>query len=129
MAAMGFRPHFAYSPPPPGFSEDDFEYVFAAANTPMLGIPLLPGQSMLDITLGPLETDAEYRVRSIEVIDPSIGQLAGLRLRDASGTLLVEQGDWVPSEVFSVSGQGIPLESELVCPGGSALTLDLTNLF
>lgn len=131
-----YRPQFAYPPPPEGFIDEDFEYVFSAANTPVIAGGLLPGQMILNVSL-PLEMGPEYRIRSLEVIDPS--GAGGFRFRDALGTLLSETGAFVPSplayDVASlVAGlsvdfaKSIAIEPELVCPGGSALTVDIKNL-
>ena len=79
---MGYRPQFAYPPPPDGFVDEDFEYVFSAANTPAIAGGILPGQQVLDVSLL-LEKGAEYRIRSLEVIDPS--GAGGFRFRDANG--------------------------------------------
>jgi hypothetical protein len=123
---MPFRPQFAYPPPPDGFADDDFNYVYSAQNTPALVQGIAPGQTVLDVSLS-LELGAEYHIRSIEVIDPS--GLGGFRFRDASGTLLVENGAFVPSSLgFNPSPGCIALEPELVCPAGSALTVDIANL-
>src|ERR1039458_4101986 len=91
---MEYRPQFAYAPPPDGFADEDFNYVFSAFNTPALAQGIAPGQTVLDVSL-PLELGAEYRIRSIDVIDPS--GLGGFRFRDAFGTLLSEAGAFVPS--------------------------------
>lgn len=127
MGFVPYRPQFAYESPPEGFRDEEFLYVFAASNTPVLGQPLLPGQFALNISF-PLETDSEFHLRSIEVLDPSLGQVAGLRFRDPFGIPLSDKTDWVPSAVYEVSGQGIPMEPEVVCPPGSAFQLDLMNL-
>jgi hypothetical protein len=117
---------FAYPPAPDGFKDDDFNYVYSAANTPALAQGIPPGGTVLNVPL-PLELGAEYRIRSIEVIDPS--GLGGFRFRDAFGTLLVEQGAFVPFPLaFQPSPGCIALEPELICPGGSALTVDIANL-
>jgi hypothetical protein len=117
---------FAYPPAPDGFKDDDFNYVYSAANTPALAQGIPPGGTVLNVPL-PLELGAEYRIRSIEVIDPS--GLGGFRFRDAFGVLLVEQGAFVPSPLaFQPSPGCIALEPELICPGGSALTVDIANL-
>ena len=117
---------FAYPPAPDGFKDDDFNYVYSALNTPALAQGIPPGGTVLNVPL-PLELGAEYRIRSIEVIDPS--GLGGFRFRDAFGTLLVEHGAFVLSPLaFQPSPGCIALEPELVCPGGSALTVDIANL-
>ena len=133
---MGYRPQFAYLPPPDGFVDEDFEYVFSAANTQAIAGGILPGQQVLDVSL-PLEKGAEYRIRSLEVIDPS--GAGGFRFRDANGVLLSENGAFVPSPLAYNVGQpiagisldeaeSIALEPELVCVGGSSLTVDIVNL-
>ena len=124
-ACMSFRPQFAFETPQ-GFKDEDFNYVYSAQNTPALVMGLLPGQTVLDVAL-PLELGAEYCIRSIEVIDPS--GFGGFRFRDAFGTLLSEAGAFVRSPLaFQPSPGCIALEPELVCPGGSALTVDIANL-
>ena len=121
---MGYRPQFAFEPAPLGWQDEDFHYVFNVLNTPGFAVGLLPGQSFLDVSLF-FEKDAEYRVRSIEVIDPS-GVLA-LRFRDAFGTYITEHGVFCPSQDFEVSMRCVEQEPELVCPPGSALTVDVLN--
>lgn len=73
-----------------------------------------------------LEKDAEYRIRSIEVVDPS--GVLGVRFRDAAGVNLSPGADWVPAASFTRSGPVLAQEAELVCPAGSYLTVDVTNL-
>jgi len=121
---MPYRPQFAY-PTPPGFTDEEFVYSFDRSNTPSLTPGLLPGQSFLNVPLQ-LEKDVEYRIRSIEVIDPS--GVLGVRFRDAFGTHLTYGGVWVPAGVFTKSGPGLALEPELFCPAGSSLMVDVTNL-
>lgn len=123
---MNYRPQFGFEPPPPGFEDVDFEYVFDGLNTPAMNVLLLPGQTLLNVSL-PLETDGEYRVRSIEVIDPSLGGL-GVRFRDSDGVLLSPGTGFVPSGVYTRSGAAVAMEPELVCRPGSHLTVDLANL-
>jgi hypothetical protein len=123
---MNYRPQLAFEPPPPGWQDVDFEYVFDALNTPAMNVPLFPGDTLLNVSL-PLETDGEYRVRSIEVIDPSLGSL-GVRFRDSDGVLLSPGSGFVRSGAYTRSGAAVPLEPELVCPSGSHLTVDLANL-
>jgi len=123
---MAFRPQFAYAPAPEGFRDEDFIYVFSGANTPVLASGVAPGQMVLDVSL-PLEKGPEYRIRSSEVIDPS--GLGGYRFRDAFGTLISEDKAFVPAVLgFEPSPGCISLEPELVCPGGSALMVDVMNL-
>ncbi len=123
---MNYRPQFAFEPAPPGWEDVDFEYVFDGLNTPAMNVLLFPGQTLLNVSL-PLETDGEYRVRSIEVLDPSLGGL-GVRFRDSDGVFLSSSTDFVPSGVFTRSGPAVAFEPELVCPPGSHLSVDLTNL-
>lgn len=124
---MSYRPQFSFEPAPPGFRDEDFVYVFDKDNTPVIANGLLPGQSFLNVQL-PLETGGEYRVRSIEVVDRS--GILGVRFRDAFGTLLSPPSGFLGSGVFvpsSQPGASVALESELVCPGGSNLSVDLVN--
>jgi hypothetical protein len=123
---MSYRPQFAFEPPPPGWEDVDFEYVFSPENTPAMNVPLFPGDTLLNVVL-PLEPDAEYRVRSIEFIDPSLGGL-GVRFRDAYGVLLSPLPGFVRSSSYTRTGAAVPLEPELVCPAGSVLQVDLKNL-
>jgi len=121
---MPYRPQFPFAPAPEGWQYEDFQYVFNVTNTPGFTIGLLPGEAFLNIIL-PFEADAEYRIHSIEVIDPN--NVLAVRFRDASGTLITEHGAFVPSQVLEVSGRCIPQEPELICTPGSALTLDVVN--
>ena len=120
------NPEYAYKKPPAGWQDEDFEYVYDKTNTPMLNPGLLPGQSILNIPL-PFERDAVYRVRSIEVLDPSGGWL-GMRFRDAWGVRLSPGDVFVPSAVYTRSGASVPNDHELFCPSGSVMMVDITNL-
>lgn len=122
---MSYRPQFAYALEPEGFQDEDFVYVFTPSNTPGLGSTLQLGEVLLDISLL-LEPGSEYRIRSIEVIDPQ--GIAGFRFRDAFGVQTSEVGAFVPSGAFTASGQSVPLEWEEHCLPGSALTVDLANI-
>jgi hypothetical protein len=121
---MPYRPQFPFPPAPEGWQDEDFQYVFNVDNTPGFAVGLLPGEAFLNVNL-PFETDAEYRVRSIEVIDPN--NVLALRFRDAWGTYITEAGAFLPSQVLEVSGRCIPQEPELICSPGSSLTVDVLN--
>jgi hypothetical protein len=124
---MRYRPQFVFPPPPPGWIDEEFVYVFDAQNTPALAQGLLPGDLFQNIQL-PLETDAEYRVRSIELITSPASGTYGIRFRDAFGTLMSANGAFVLSDVYARAGAAqVPLEPQEVSPAGSRLQADITR--
>ena len=120
---MNYRAQFAFELPPEGWIDEDFEYVFDASNTPGLGTALSSGQTLLNVPLQ-FEPGNEYRVRSVDFIDP-IGTY-GVRFRDADGVLLM--AEFAPSAVFFRSGASVPVDWQIPARPGSLMTVDLVNL-
>lgn len=129
---MSYRPQFAYEQAPEGWQDEEFEYWFDFSHLPVFQIGLLPGQEILDIVL-PLERDAEFRWRAIQVSNP--GSVLGLRFHApdgselADGFALMEDFSGFPGAVGGVpGGTPVPIEPEVVCPIGAVLLLDVRNM-
>lgn len=122
---MPYRPQFAYPPPPPGWQDEEFEYHFDSTNTPALAI--VPS----DQVILPLQADAEYRIRGIQM-SGNTGNLV-IRLWTPRGDVLslvpVENDLAYSGTVNAPTGRlPVPLNDEIVCPAGSVLRIDLADL-
>lgn len=124
---MPYRPQFAYPPPPPGWRDEEFTYYFDSVDYPALG--QLPANQVVL----PLQADAEYRIRGMQ-ISGNQGNIVA-RFWDSLGDPIA----LVPVEVdlaYGSSVQGlppvgklpVPLNDEIVCPAGSVLRVDLALL-
>jgi hypothetical protein len=132
---VSYRAQFAYPPAPAGFHDEDFIHYYDAISTPTLGSILPAGATLRDIPLV-LETDADFIARGIRIFG-----FVDFQLREPNGAFLSEQPPANPPSLFhSYLGGGIiifpagpmelptvPLESEIVCPAGSAFLLYLYN--
>jgi hypothetical protein len=126
---MSYRPQFPY-PTPEGYIDEEFTQYFDQFSVPALGTALAPAESVFGIPLH-LEPGIEYRIRAVEVSAAAEDPL-GIRFTDPWGNHLSD--GFVP--VASYNGNqgsqpgGIPvaLESEIVCPPGGIVTVDLKNL-
>jgi hypothetical protein len=125
--AMSYRPQYAYPAPPPGWKFEEFEYYFDITNTPALG--LNPSNR---IPL-PLQQDAEYRFRAVQISGNS-GVVVmrfwtpdGLQLSEA----LIPPDDAYSGTVNGANPVGrlpVPLGDEVICPAGSQLQIDIDVL-
>lgn len=122
---MPYRPQYAYPPPPPGWKDEEFEYYFDSTTIPALA--LVPNNQIVL----PLQADAEYHIRGIQV-SGNTGNLL-VRLWTARGDQLSQ----VPIEVDrAYSGTlnaptgrlPVPFADKIVCPPGSVLRVDLAIL-
>jgi hypothetical protein len=125
---MTYRPQFDYPSPPPGYEDEDFEYVFNDANTPALGVLLASGQTSLSIPLLMQNDAPEYLIRAIQVGNPQA--LLGIRFRDGFLNPISDPDQFVSSWAFASSqgNNGAVTEPELQCPGGAAILIDIANL-
>jgi hypothetical protein len=129
---MTYRPQFPYPPAPEGWVDEEFEYYFDVSILPVFQVPILPGQEIVGIVLQ-TQPDAEFRWRGVQVLNP--GTFFGLRFRTPDGTYM--QDDYAPMETFSgfpgatagmPGGEPVALESEVICPAGCVVRLDVKNL-
>lgn len=122
---MSYRPQYAYPPPPPGWKDEEFEYIFDVADTPALAI--LPSYR---IPLQ-LQQDAEYRFRAFQ-ISGNTGKLL-VRFWSPDGFILSQvqiENDLAYSAAVGPSPVGklpVPLPDEIVCPPGAALLIDVAS--
>lgn len=124
---MPYRPQFAYPPPPPGWVDEEFEYYFDSVDYPALG--QVPSNQIVL----PLQADAEFRLRAFQ-ISGNTGKLL-VRFWTPRGDILsqvpVENDLAYASTVQGVAPVGrlpVPLNDEIVCPAGSAFSIDLASL-
>jgi hypothetical protein len=126
---VSFRPQFPFETPE-GFEDFELVQYFDQFNAAGLSFSLAAGAEILGVPLL-LEPNVEYRIRAVQV-DITLSDPLGIRFRDPYGNYLSD--DFVP--VASYSGQSeasvgacpVTLESEIVCPPGGAVLVDLKNL-
>lgn len=126
---MSYRPQFPY-PTPAGFQDEEFIQFFDSNTVPGLGHVLAAGEELRDIPLL-LDPNAEYHIRGIEVATQTEDAL-GVQFRDGYGHYLsdgyVPAGSYSGQQSADVGALPVPIEAELICPPGAALSVSVKNL-
>ena len=142
---MSYRGQFAY-PTPPGCRDEDFVYSFDGSNTPMLNQNFV-GRTLENIPL-PLEQDAPFYWRGLKLgmfltlvgegtIYSYVIPNLSIRLKDCYENPLSE--GYIPATQYGypmnpltfngqlLTGPPMPLESEIYCPRGGVIYLNLKD--
>ena len=125
-----YRPQFAY-PTPPGYTDLDFDHYFDENTVPQLGT--MATQNIWGIVLQ-LDDDADFIWRGIKIpciSTNNVPQSIGLQFRAPDGRYIT--AGFVPLWLYGLQsgnsilfeGPGCILESEIYCPKGSAILMDL----
>jgi hypothetical protein len=126
---MSYRPQFP-DPTPAGFQDEEFIEFFDVHTVPGLGQVLAAGEELRDIPLL-LDPDAEFHIRGIEVAT-QVEDALGVQFRDGYGNYLsdgyVPAGSYSGQQLADVGALPVPVECEIVCPPGAALSVSIKNL-
>jgi hypothetical protein len=131
-----YRPQFAF-PTPDDCRDEEFSYTFDKTNTPQLEVPA--GVITNGIPLK-MQTDAPFFWRATRA-NPASALSAFIRWRDAYGNDLGSGFDRftnkpayidvflisAPSFISGIGSLSVVEESELYCPAGAVLLIDIDN--
>jgi hypothetical protein len=143
---MSYRGQFAY-PTPPGCRDEDFVYSFDGSNVPMLGQNIAT-RTIENIPL-PLDQDAPFYWRAIKVglfLNITFGESTITQYRTPNLSLWMKDcyenhlsDGYIPAPQYGfaqnpisfngqlLTGPPMPLESEIYCPRGGVLWLNVKD--